>query len=473
MAKTSSEKTSIYSGYIPILWRPFRQFAALQTSSGVLLVFSTLAALLWANSPWGESYEAFRHTRISLRVGAFALDWSLAHWINDGLMAVFFLLVGLEIKREMIAGELADLKKAMLPILAAVGGMVVPAGIFLAFNQGSPYSKGWGIPMATDIAFALGALSLLGNRVPLSLKVFLSALAIIDDIGAVLVIAFFYTSEIDWMALSAAGMIVLVLLGLSRARVRRPFPYLFVGVFLWLAFVKSGIHASIAGVVLAFLIPHQSELDEREYPSIVAKILSAFSASGGGRRSPILDDSRTEAILSIEQASEDVEPCLQRMERNLHPWVSFLILPVFALANAGIVFDLAILRGLGSSLSVGIMIGLLLGKPVGILLFSILAIRLKWAGMPSEASLVQIIGVGILAGIGFTMSIFIAGLAFADAATLAQAKLGILCSSLAAGVTGYMVLRMAPSSGKALTNDSASGKASRPGGRPGIGGFPG
>jgi Na+:H+ antiporter, NhaA family len=446
MAKSSSKNPSMYSGYIPILWRPFRQFASLQTASGILLVLSTVAALLWANSPWGGSYESFWHTPVILRVGNLGLDWTLAHWINDGLMAVFFLLVGLEIKREMIAGELADVRRALLPILAALGGMVVPACIYLAINLGGDHSKGWGIPMATDIAFALGALSLLGNRVPLSLKVFLAALAIIDDIGAVLVIAFFYTSEIQWAALASAGGIVIVLIALSWARVRRPLPYLFVGLFLWLAFVKSGVHASIAGVVLAFLIPHLSELDERSFPSIVTKTLGLFTASGGERTKSILDDARIGAIHSIEQACEDVEPCLQRLERRLHPWVSYLILPVFALANAGIVFDKAIMLGLGSDLSLGIIAGLLLGKPVGILLFSVFAVRLRWAGMPTDSSLVQLLGVGILGGIGFTMSIFIAGLAFDDAATLAQAKLGILCASLTAGVVGYLLLRSSTTS---------------------------
>lgn len=431
----------MYSGYVPILWRPFRQFASLQTASGILLILSTLAALLWANSPWGESYESFWHIPMTIRVADLGLDWTLAHWINDGLMAVFFLLVGLEIKREMIAGELADVRRALLPILAALGGMVVPAGIYLAFNQGGDHSKGWGIPMATDIAFALGALSLLGNRVPLSLKVFLAALAIIDDIGAVLVIAFFYTAEIDWAALASAGGIVIILVGLSLAKVRRPLPYLFAGLFLWLAFVKSGVHASIAGVVLAFLIPHLSELDERSFPSIVSKTLGVFSGSGRQGNKSILDDARIGAIHSIEQACEDVEPCLQRLERTLHPWVSYLILPVFALANAGVVFDKAILQGLGSQLSLGIIAGLLLGKPIGILLFSVLAVRLRWAGMPTGSSLVQLLGVGILGGIGFTMSIFIAGLAFNDAATLEQAKLGILGASLLAGLTGYFLLR--------------------------------
>lgn len=409
------------------------------------MVFSTLVALTWANSPWSGTYASFWHTPVSVRVGAFELDWSLSHWINDGLMAIFFLLVGLEIKREMIAGELADFRRALLPILAAVGGMVVPAGIYLAFNLDGEHSQGWGIPMATDIAFALGALSLLGNRVPLSLKVFLAALAIIDDIGAVLVIAFFYTAEINWAALALASGIVIAIIGLSAARVRRPLPYLLVGIFLWLAFVKSGIHASIAGVVLAFLIPHHSELDERSFPSIVSKTLGIFTGSGRRRTQSILDDARIGAIHSIEQACEDVEPCLQRLERFLHPWVSYLILPVFALANAGIVFDNAIMQGLGSPLSLGIMAGLLLGKPIGILMFSILAVRLRWAGMPTGSSLVQLLGVGMLAGIGFTMSIFIAGLAFNDAATLAQAKLGILGASLMAGVIGYGILRSSTS----------------------------
>jgi Na+:H+ antiporter, NhaA family len=445
VTNSTSGNSSLYTGYVPILWRPFRQFASLQTASGILLILSTLAALVWANSPWGATYEACWHTPVSIKIGPFGLEWSLAHWINDGLMAVFFLLVGLEIKRELIAGELADFRRALLPILAAVGGMVVPAGIYAAFNLGTDHANGWGIPMATDIAFALGALSLLGNRVPLSLKVFLAALAIIDDIGAVLVIAFFYTAKINWVALACAGGIVVAIIGLSSAKVRRPLPYLFAGVLLWLAFVSSGVHASIAGVVLAFLIPHHSELDERAFPAIVSKTLGIFSGSVGRRNQSILDDARIGAIHSIEQACEDVEPCLQRLERGLHPWVSYLILPVFALANAGIVFDRDILHGLGSPLSLGIMVGLMLGKPIGILVFSITAVRLRWAGMPTGSTLVQMLGVGVLGGIGFTMSIFIAGLAFNDPSNLAQAKLGILAASLAAGIAGYLVLRFSPS----------------------------
>lgn len=443
MSKSQTDSRAAYTGHVPILWRPFHQFAELQSASGLLLIFSTMAALVWANSPWFETYESFWHTHLDIRVGTFELGLTLVHWINDGLMAVFFLLVGLEIKRELLAGELAEPRKALLPIVAALGGMLVPAGFFLAFNLGGPHAKGWGIPMATDIAFALGVLSLLGTRVPASLKVFLAALAIIDDIGAVLVIAFFYTKEIDWQALGWACAVVAGLAGFALAGVRRPIPYLLLGVLLWLAFVKSGVHASISGVVLAFLIPHRSALDEKTFSTVIAKILSSFGGAQPASHGSILDDSRIGAIHSMEQACQDVEPCLQRLERLLHPWVSFLILPIFALANAGIHFDGTLLGGMGSGLGLGIVAGLLLGKPIGILSFSSIAVRSGLAGKPSGATAFQMLGVGILGGIGFTMSIFIAGLAFENGNTLALAKLGILGASLLAGILGYLLLRLA------------------------------
>lgn len=426
-----------------LIWQPFHDFFKTSSASGVVLIFCMALALAWANSPWRHSYHLFHTLELKLQIGQAGVSKSISHWINDGLMAVFFLLVGLEIKREVLAGELARLKQAALPVCAALGGMVVPALVYAGFNAGGPAAPGWGIPMATDIAFALGVLSLLGKRIPMGLKVFLAALAIIDDLGAVLVIAFFYTATLNWIALGAAAALAAFLLAMGRMGVRHPAPFLLTGVLLWAAFFQSGVHATIAGVVLAFCMPARSRIAESAFPDLAQGILERFKTAGRKEWTPILNEERVDAIHDLEKAAEDVEPAMQRLERRLHPWVSFLILPVFAIANAGVEINPRTLGSLVQPIGLGIGLGLVLGKPIGILLFSWAAIALKLGELPAGVGWPSLAGCSILGGIGFTMSIFIAGLGLGESGLLDQAKLAILCASLAAGVAGWAVLRLA------------------------------
>jgi Na+:H+ antiporter, NhaA family len=385
------------------LVRPFQEFADLEASGGLLLIGCTVAALVWANSPFAGSYFHFWHMDLTFgRIGGL-LAKPLHFWINDGLMALFFLLVGLEIKRETLVGELASFRKAALPIAAAFGGMIVPAGLYVVFNHGGPGAAGWGMPMATDIAFALGVLALLGDRVPTSLKVFLAALAIADDIGAVLVIAFFYTAQISWLSLGVGGLFFVALLVANRARARHLLIYAILGVGLWLAFLQSGIHATVAGVLLAITIP--------------ARQRTASCAALTSNESPML-----------------------HLEHGLIPWNRYLIMPVFALANAGVALGGGAARSVVAPVSLGVICGLVIGKPVGIVLFSWLATRSRLAAMLDGIGWRQIVGVGMLGGIGFTMSLFIANLAFGEAPALETAKVGILVASVVSGVAGAIVL---------------------------------
>lgn len=399
---------------------PFLAFFRTESASGLLLIACTATALLWANSPWKDAYRLFHTLPIGLSSGSLVLPHSPIHWINDGLMTVFFLLVGLEIKRELVAGELSRFRQALLPIAAAAGGMLVPALIYAVINRGGPGSPGWGIPMATDIAFALGALSLLGKRVPLGLKVFLSALAIMDDLGAVLVIAFFYTAEVNGAALGVAAALIAALALLGRMGVRALPPFLGLGLLLWIAMLQSGVHATLAGVLLAFFIPFRAAAaGEKEGTAMAATIVT-----------PIAE---TETPITITP--------LHRLEHALHPYVSFLILPVFAFANAGVAVNAEALAGLAEPIGLGVGAGLVIGKPVGILLFAALAVRLRWGELPSEVRWPAMAGCSMLGGIGFTMSIFIADLSLGEAAGLDQAKLAILAASLASGAAGWAVLR--------------------------------
>lgn len=385
------------------LVRPFQEFANLEASGGILLIGCTVAALIWANSPWAGSYFHLWHTNLTVGFAGKLLSEPLHFWINDGLMALFFLLIGLEIKRETLVGELASLRRAALPIAAALGGMIVPAGLYALLNHGGPGAAGWGIPMATDIAFALGVLALLGDRVPTSLRVFLAALAIADDIGAVLVIAFFYTEQISWISLGVAGLFFVALIAANRAGARQPLIYAVLGIGLWLAFLQSGIHATVAGVLLALTIPARQRIDSR--------------ASLVRSESPML-----------------------RFEHALMPWNKHIIMPVFALANAGVILGAGAARSLADPISLGVLCGLVLGKPIGIVLFSWLATRSRIAAMLDGVSWRQVVGVGMLAGIGFTMSLFIANLAFGDTPALETAKVGILAASITSAVAGVIVL---------------------------------
>ncbi len=415
------------------------EFARWAAAGGVILIVFSLIALIWRNSPWSESYEHLWHISAGFTLGTQSLSMSLHHWVNDLLMAIFFLVVGLELKRELLTGELADVKRAVLPVAAALGGMLAPAGIFLIFNLGTPNSAGWGVPMATDIAFTLGVLALLGSRVPTSLKVFAAALAIADDLGAILVLAVAYNHGFSWIAISAAAMVTGVLIVMNRVRVFALWPYLSFGALLWLAVYFSGLHATLAGVILAATIPTRREV--RLLPMLaqgaigirqsIAR-LEAGSADEPHERERITQRART--------VIGRLEPPAEHLEHLLQPWSSFGVLPVFALANAGIAISLASLQ-LADRLTLGIVLGLVLGKPLGIFLGTWLVHRVGIGEKPSDATWQQVLGVGCLCGIGFTMSIFIANEAFSDVQQLDQAKLAIMIASVLSAMTGFVWLR--------------------------------
>ena len=411
----------ISRGVIDRALRPFHEFARAGALGGIALLGTAIVALVWANSPWSPGYFHLWETRLTIGLATLSLTTTVHHVINDGLMAVFFLLVGLEIKRELLVGELASIRQAALPIAGAIGGMIVPALIYAALNATRAGAAGWGIPMATDIAFALGILALAGSRVPIGLKVFLTAFAILDDLCAVIVIALFYTASLSMPALAAAGVLTLVLVALNRARVESLVPYLIVGVLLWVALLSSGLHATIAGVILAFAIPARRRVNAAELLVLTSK-------------------GQQEAIHRLDLASDAVQGPLLRLEHALHATVAFVIVPLFALANAGVRIDNAA-EMLSSSVTVGVVLGLVLGKPIGITAFSWLAIRFLGAAMPANVSFRQLHAVSWIGGIGFTMSLFISGLAFGASPLLDAAKVGILGASLAAGVAGYTLLR--------------------------------
>ncbi len=425
---------------------PMQRFIHHETASGIVLIAATVAALALANSPLALPYDALLHTEIGVEAGPFALRESLAHWINDGLMALFFFLVGLELKREALAGELANPRQALLPILAAVGGAALPAVIYSLVNRGGPGAPGWGVPMATDIAFALGVLALLGSRVPWALKVFLTAVAVIDDLLAVLVIALFYTGGLDLGALGI-GLGVLALLAAVNLLGIRALPlYVALGLLVWLAFLRSGVHATLAGVLVALTIPARSRIDRDSFLSRAYGLLEQLR-QGDPAEAPLLTDERQEqAVLELEDACEAVQAPLQKLEHQLQPWVAFGVMPVFALANAGVALSAQGLAGEGLPVVLGIAAGLVLGKPAGLFAATWLAVRLGIAQLPQGVTWRQIAGAGCLAGLGFTMSLFIATLGFEGAPELlAAAKLGILVASLAAGLIGYAALRLAAS----------------------------
>ena len=437
---------------------PFERFARRESSGGLVLLACTLVALVWANSPWAASYEHLWEQPVAAALGPFAGRTTLHHLINDGLMAVFFFLVGLEIKREVLVGELASVRKAALPMAGALGGMLVPAALYFAFNAGGPGSSGWGIPMATDIAFALGVLALLGDRVPVSLKVFLAALAIADDIGAVLVIAVFYSGGVAWGPVGVAALLLALSLGANLAGVRRTSAYAAIGGLLWAAVLQSGVHATVAGVLLAFTIPARTRIDEGQFLRRGHRALDRFDhaldpaapglAAPGlaapGLAATVLTNSESqEALHTLERLVEQAQPPLHRLEHGLHGVVAFGIMPLFALANAGVTLRGEIGNALASPVTLGIVLGLVVGKPLGITLASWLAVRAGVAAKPDGVRWASLHAVSWLGGIGFTMSLFVAGLAFTgdgSDALLEAAKLGVLGASLVAGVTGYLIM---------------------------------
>lgn len=420
---------------------PMQHFIRSETAGGLVLIGTTFVALALANSPLRELYTTLLETHIGFTVGLFTLDESLLHWINDGLMALFFFVVGLELKREALSGELANPRQAALPLIAAIGGAIVPAVFYTLLNRGGVGSNGWGIPMATDIAFALGILALLGDRVPWSLKVFLTAVAVIDDLLAVVVIAIFYTSEIHLGALGLGAGVLVLLIMLNVLGIRAPVVYALPGSIVWLAFLESGVHATIAGVLVALTIPARNRIDWSQFVGRVRELLGAGELPVEDNRQRLLTDERQQsAVYELEELCESVQAPLQRLEHGLHPWVSFGIIPFFALANAGVSLPTAGLTGEELLITAGIVIGLVFGKPIGLILATWLVVRLKIAALPDGVSWPHIVGAGCLAGLGFTMSLFIATLAFNDAAFLEAAKLGILVASVVAGTVGYLIL---------------------------------
>lgn len=420
---------------------PLQRFLKVQATSGILLLTVTAVALVWSNSPWAESYDDLWHLKFKVELGQFSLAESLHWWINDALMAAFFFLVGLEIKREILVGELSSPSKAALPFAAAIGGMIVPAVVFIVFNFGGEGQRGWGVPMATDIAFAIGVLALLGARIPLSAKVFLTALAIVDDIGASMVIALFYTDDLSWWSLAVAGGFFGVMLIANRAGVRSPLLFFLLGLGVWFGFLKSGVHPTLAGILGAMAIPARVRIDAGQFLRQSRGSIDEFEQAGLKGDNVRPNQPQRGALHSLKTSMHHAETPLQRLEHTMQPWVAFVIMPLFALANAGVSLSGDLVSVLIDPLALGILAGLVLGKPIGIVGFSWLAVRAGMATLPSGVSWGQITGLACLAGIGFTMSLFIAGLAFADEAQLRTAKLAILSASLIAGVGGWLLLR--------------------------------
>ena len=421
---------------------PFEEFVKEETTSGLLLMATALLALVLANSALAVHYQHLLHVPVGIAFGGWELEKSLHHWVNDGLMTLFFFVVGLELKREILVGELASPRQAVLPIVAAIGGMAVPALVFAALSPAGDALRGWGVPMATDIAFALGVIALLASRVPKSLITFLVALAIVDDLGAVVVIALFYTEELVLPFLFAGGAITGLMVAMNMAGVRRPLPYFILSTLLWLALLKSGVHATLAGVITAFTIPALPRFEPETFSRRMRQMLDRFDASHKPGESILKNQNMSGVVQTLENGIHGVETPLQRLEHDLHLPVAFLVLPIFALFNAGVPIDFANLGGaLSHPLTLAVAAGLVVGKLVGIAGAGWLAVRLGLAELPKGVSMGHIAGAALLGGIGFTMSIFIAELAFAhQPEMILQAKLGILGASLVAGTAGYLWL---------------------------------
>jgi len=417
---------------------PVERFVGSEISGGVLLVVASVVALVWANSQWSDSYHHLWERVISVDMRFLHISEDLKHWVNDGLMALFFFLVGLEMKREMVRGELASFRKAVFPFVAAFGGMLVPAAIYALLNRSGESVRGWGIPMATDIAFAIGVLALLGRRIPSSLRVFMLALATVDDIGAILVIAIFYTTSLSLRALQVAVFFLVVLILLRTLGLRNRVVIGVLGILLWAAVLKSGVHATIAGVVLGLLTPSTPGVDPGEASQSIQSVLAELKIANqqGNKKA-------TEAVLGrMEDACYNAQAPLDRQEHRLHPWISYVVLPIFALSNAGVEFSREhAVAAITGGVTLGIVLGLVVGKLVGIVGFCKLAVATRISALPDQTTWRHIIGVGALAGIGFTVSLFITELAFDNDLLIADAKIGILLASLIAGVAGYVFLR--------------------------------
>ncbi|SDX26046.1 Na+/H+ antiporter NhaA [Aequorivita viscosa] len=427
--------------------RPFVKMMKEEKSGSLVLGFSILVAFALANSPWHEQYHLFFEHKLGFQFdGKPYLEYTISEWINDGLMAMFFFVVGLELKREIVAGELSNIRKAMLPISAAIGGMIVPAIIYLLLNPTGEVHSGWGIPMATDIALALGVLYLLGNRIPLVLKVFLTALAIVDDLGAVLVIAFFYTSNISFLNLALGFAFLMLMFIGNRLGVRNLFYYAIIGIVgVWTAFLLSGIHATIAAVLAAFMIPAEVRIKEGIYVARIKKHLLRFTHTDPNDNIPTLTHEQLEILERVNEDTKRAMPPLQKLEHAMTPFVNFVVLPIFALANAGVtVFNIDVDTLFNTNVAIGVGLGLILGKLFGIVGFSWLAVKLKISSFPKEMNLKNLAGLALLASIGFTMSLFITQLAFSHEEYKTQAKIGIFVASILGGLLGYLILRKQP-----------------------------
>jgi len=421
---------------------PLDEFIHRQTTSGVLLMLCAIVALYLANSPWNETYHHLLAMPFTIGVPEFQLSKSLHHWINDGLMALFFFVIGLELKREILVGELADPKQALLPIVAAVGGMVVPVFIYISINPDGHALDGWGIPMATDIAFALGALALLGKRVPKSLLTFLVALAIVDDLGAVLVIALFYTETLNLLALAIAAAMLLLLVSINLGGIRRPLPYILLGVVLWIAMLKSGVHATLAGIFLAFTIPMRPKYDPKRFLAYINEMVGQIRRAYLREENLLINDELRSRVHALGEGVQRVQAPAQVLERHMHLPSAYLVIPIFSLANAGIPIDWSSFGSvITHPVSMGIALGLVLGKLIGIAGFTWVVVKLGLTTLPHDLNFKHIVGVSLMGGIGFTMSIFIAELGFAHhAQDLLMAKTGILLASVLAGVSGFLWL---------------------------------
>ncbi len=428
--------------------RPFRRFADTEAAGGVVMLAMAVVALVWANSPLGDGYRDLWDTVISVRIGDLVdIDLNLRGWINDLAMAFFFFVVALEIKREMVRGDLRDPRAAALPALAALGGMIVPALIFTLFNAGAAGADGWGIPMATDIAFAVGVLSLLGKRVPSSLVVFLLTLAIVDDLGAIVVIAVFYTSNLSfgWLAIAIACIAGAVVM--NRADIRSLVPYLILAAFCWFALHESGVHATLAGVAFGLATPSHAFLPPSHFGprarDLISRVERAKAAEGRANDQEDEEGLEADALNELITLSAESQPPLDRLEHRLLPWTTFVIVPVFALANAGVRVSWdELVNAFSDSVTLGVMFGLVIGKPLGIFLFALVAVRLGIGKKPAGASWLQILGVAMLGGVGFTVALFVTELAFEPGALADLAKIGILAASAIAGTIGYVFLRV-------------------------------
>ncbi len=422
-----------------IILSPLQKFINIESFSGTLLLLTTILALIWANSPFADTYQSLWQYKIGFTSESFELNKPLILWINDGLMAIFFFLIGLEIKREFLIGELNSVKKLAFPLFGAIGGIIVPVLIFFILNENPETQKGWGISMATDIAFSLALLKALGNKVPLSLKIFLTAFAIVDDLGAVLVIAVFYSSDIQGNLLIISFGLLAILYFLSYRGYFSKFIMVSLGIVIWTLFLKSGIHPTLAGILLAFSVPIRQKIKTHQYIDNLVKITNNIKAASILKQ-PILSKEQIREIDNLEDWTDKYQSPLQRLEHNLHDWVAYFIIPVFALANAGVAINSDM--DIDISLVTNIAISLILGKSIGISAIVFIVQKLKLIEVPKDISTQQIIGVSFLAGIGFTMAIFIASLAFPNSPVyIDSAKIGILIGSVIAAIIGYLILR--------------------------------